>query len=125
MSFTKVSMYTSHILKGLLFNFMYQRKYNKDWDALLNRYLDALEKGLDHRKRCHTLDFLDYNNDKVEVWIENRHYCFGHLYVKGGKRVREDLQFRPSIHTMIRLQEFLDNPPTKEETKKMYEDLYK
>lgn len=80
---------------------IYQKKFNKQWDCLLNRILDD---GKLVKVELHTVDFL-YQGGVYCVWISNRWYAYGNLYALNDKYVGSELEFRPAFKTMVRLYE--------------------
>ncbi len=126
MNLTKLGMYAGHAIKSVIGFYAYP--FDKGWDKLLNRYLDDLGSGsTSFSVSFATLRFEDKEDSaaesEVRVWIENKYYAFGHLYSKGDSDIPNKLKYRPSIHTMIRLQEFLDKEE-KEDVKWKYKDIY-
>lgn len=131
----ELKMYGQHIVKALTFNFLYQHKFNKEWDKALNSYLDEVEDG----KLKATLSYHGTNSYTLEltkegfykdVWACNKYYSYGYLYsvsptVSG--RILESQQYHPSIHTMIRLEKLVTrlDREYKEAKKLTTEQLYK
>lgn len=76
-----------------LFGLLHARKYNSSWDDSLSRLIDShADSAIISPSSC------TVTLGRVEVWIENRFYAFGHLYGQGHER-----EFRPSIKTMAKL----------------------
>lgn len=73
---------------------LFQKQYSKGWDEKLNELLDEYEIEPDGG---HAVKIGD-----VVVWISNRWYSYGHAY---RSRIPER---RPSIRTMIRLNDEID-----------------
>lgn len=90
------------------FGLLHAHKYNRSWDAALNRLLD--NKYQDARL-CDTGRTLMIGG--IEVWVENRFYAFGYLYSEPSER-----HFRPSLKTMARLWSFVAPMLAEQERKK-------
>lgn len=96
-----------HCLCGLVFNFFYQQKFNKQWDEELQDLLKCDYKLDSLNSEYITIDF--YKDDKTyQVWIGNKQYSYGHLYRVEDTYVHNKLQYRPSIWTMMKLSNFVD-----------------
>lgn len=109
----ETKVHWTKLLNMLTFNLLYQRKFDKKWDTTLNSYLDQVETGeLKAKLVRYTIEFSKENFYK-EVWIENKFYCYGFLYVvkfndnRSFSINRESQQFRPSCYTMIRLEKLV------------------
>lgn len=76
--------------------FMYQHKYNKDWDRKLNSLLDEFSANAVVSEHAIKLG-------SWYVWIENKWYAYGNAWTVDGEFVKSSLHFRPSIFTMMRL----------------------
>lgn len=89
--------YLGHIMRTLFFD--YQKKYNKDWDLLLNEILDEGEQ------ESVTVNIVSYkyNGQTFIIWIGNRWYSYGYLYALQGNAVTPSLLFRPSFKVMVKL----------------------
>ena len=106
-------LYIGHAFRTV-FGF-YQMPYSKEWDAVLNELLDALENG-----KCsaevdnHCLRFK-FQQQLYDVWVANRWYAYGNLYemlkadAQRGNKISREYQYRPKFSTMIRLNDVCKN----------------
>ena len=106
-------LYIGHAFRTV-FRF-YQMPYSKEWDAVLNELLDALENG-----KCsaevdnHCLRFK-FQQQLYDVWVANRWYAYGNLYemlkadAQRGNKISREYQYRPKFSTMIRLNDVVTN----------------
>lgn len=79
------------------FGLLHAHKFNRSWDAALNRLLDSKYQDA---KLCRSGCTLIIGG--LEIWVENRFYAFGYLYSESSER-----QFRQSLKTMARLWFFI------------------
>lgn len=86
--------------------FSYQRSYNRDWDAVLNR---IMKEGEFIEEKNSLAKFL-FNGDEYAIWASNYPYCFGHANQINGETVPFSLQFRPKKSTMEKLKALIDAP---------------
>lgn len=86
--------------------FSYQRSYNRDWDAVLNR---IIEEGEFIEEKHYEVRFV-FDGDEYAIWSGNYPYCFGHANQINGESVPFTLQFRPKNSTMEKLKALIDSP---------------
>ncbi|WP_147477650.1 hypothetical protein [Pseudomonas coronafaciens] len=77
------------------FGLIRMHKYCPEWDAALNRLIDK------HWQTV-SIEGCTARFGEVEVWIANRYYAFGHEWGSGQ-------HFRPSVHTMRRLDSLISH----------------
>lgn len=97
----KSQMYFQHICKGVFFNLLYQSSYCKEWDNMLNGWLDRVEEGFLQARVDEIPPYtIIFHRGELEraVWVANKWYSYGQLWEHCNK------ERRPSIHTMIRLE---------------------
>ena len=97
--------------------FMYQHKYSKDWDVKLNHLIEQFGESAKAGK--HVIELGEW-----EVWIANKWYAYGNAYRKAGESVDKTAQFRPSIFTMMRLDDLVQRKE-KERVESLVKTLYK
>ena len=106
-------LYIGHAFRTV-FRF-YQKPYSEEWDTVLNELLDSLENGkASVEMRDHCLRF-SFEKEVYEVWVANRWYAYGNLYVEKKANVRlslgipDEYRYRPKFSTMIRLNDVCRN----------------
>lgn len=104
-----IKMLINHCLIGLTFNYLYEYKFDKDWDRKLRR---MLEGGI---TLTGNLVFGEYvtakatlNGTEYVIWIGNRQYAYGHVWSISNKHLDRKLRYRPSIWTMMKLSSAVD-----------------
>lgn len=90
----KIYKYMTHFLRTF-FGF-YQRPFSEKWDKELNH---IMENGTIVYVDNYTISYL-IDGNTVEIWAENKWYCFAHIYRVNGKGVNRRNQYRPRIDTM-------------------------
>lgn len=93
----------------------YFRRYNKDWDLILNKIIDD---GNFRRKDFYEAHFF-YDEVQYSIWIGNYPYDYGYAYKINEEYVPYDLKFRASEKTMVKLHDFLDATYIDEDKKKV------
>tara|TARA_R110000744_G_C19371770_1_gene563239 strand:+ start:76995 stop:77297 length:303 start_codon:yes stop_codon:yes gene_type:complete len=85
-----------------IFGFGFQQDYSKGWNK---KVIDMLESGCKVTNiDGHTVTF----ENGVTIWISNKYYSYAHPYHCNLPKVR------PSIKTMIRLNEYIKESAFKE-----------
>lgn len=46
---------------------------------------------------------INYDGEEYQIWVGNRWYSYGHIYLIGGKCIKQSQEFRPRFRTMRRL----------------------
>ena len=106
-------LYIGHVFRTM-FGF-YQMQYSKEWDTLLNELLDALENGKCSAEIHDCVLQINCEKQIYDVWVANRWYAYGNLYVKHevdvhwGNDIPCAYQYRPKFSTMIRLNDVVTN----------------
>ena len=108
-------MLLSHIYHGLVFNFSYLRKFNKDWSKTLGHLLDMVDDGKASVSatenifdgKVHCLD-ISFNGVEYSIWVSSKQFSYAYLYRINGETIDESSQFRPSIWVMMRLSDLFD-----------------
>lgn len=91
-----ITLYAGHPFRYVVG--IYAKKYNKEWDKLLNNWLDhAPYEVSKHTIRFKPRDIGGY----IDVWIGNEWYSYGYMDTFNGKAV--NFAYRPSLKTMMRL----------------------
>lgn len=93
---------------GTWFFSLFQRKYSKDWDKTV---LETINEGKfvkfhkNHSQNYTYTAVVQLNGIEYEVWLANKWYAYGYNYAE------KDYfkQYRPSIKTMIKLEQWLEN----------------
>lgn len=79
-------------------------RYSEHWDKTLNNLMDNVKAEISEPNsldgEIYTIRF-----DKVEVWIQNYPYSYGHIYDRGKS---DTLKVRPSRLTIKRLNRFVE-----------------
>ena len=106
-------LYIGHVFRTVFQ--LYQMPYSKEWDAVLNELLDALEKGKASAEIKNYCICFKFEKEVYEVWVANRWYAYGNLYAEQKANVRlsfgipRECQSRPKFSTMIRLNDVCKN----------------
>lgn len=81
-----------------------QLPYSEHWDKILNNLMDNVKAEISHPN---SLDGVIYTIrfDKVEVWIQNYPYSYGHIY---NHDKSDSIKVRPSRLTIKRLKRFVE-----------------
>lgn len=88
--------YIQHVMLTIMF--MYQNKYNFEWDIKLNALIDTFGEEAQLDKHGYTISLGEF-----DVWIRNRWYSYGYAMYKDSRLTSSELQFRPKFRTMVRL----------------------
>jgi hypothetical protein len=104
-----IKMLINHCLIGLTFNYLYEYKFDKDWDSKLRR---MLEGGITLRRNRISSEYLTgeatLNGTKYVIWIGNRPYSYGYVWSINDVRLYGRHRYRPSIWTMMKLSSAVD-----------------
>ena len=106
-------LYIGHAFRTM-FGF-YQMPYSKEWDAVLNELLDALENGKCSAEVDNYCLRFKFQQQLYDVWVANRWYAYGNLYemlkadAQRGNKISREYQYRPKFSTMIRLNDVYKN----------------
>lgn len=94
------------VMYNTFFGSLFQKKYSREWDAVVQRIISEGEFSYFHKNDGITYSaVIKLHESEYEIWLANKWYAYGYNY----SELNYSQQRRPSIKTMIKLEKWLED----------------